>query len=171
MGGGMGGGGFGGGFMNVAAEKVAKTRVDTVCLEHGKRDPNPRVEYELCPIETLATRPEVVELCAMLGRGEMPQNAAQAAAWHLNNDLSWGELAAKDRVHLSNGYFEKFFNQAELELALRATQVCAQRAAIRAEYVKNHPSQPEVSPGEKLQSEATQTGVPVQTLELRKVEE
>jgi hypothetical protein len=168
---GGGGGGFGGGFMNVAAEKVAKTRVETVCLEHGKPDPNPHIEYELRPIDTLATKPEVVELCAMLGRGEMPQNAAQAAAWHLNNDLSWDELAAKDRVHLSNGYFEKFFNQAELELALRATQVCAERAAIRAEYVKNQPKQTEVSPGEQIQAEAAQLQEPVQTLELKKVQE
>jgi hypothetical protein len=170
--GGMGGGGGGfGGFMNVAAEKVAKTRVETVCLEHGKPDPNPHIEYELRPIDVLATKPEVVELCAMLGRGEMPQNAAQAAAWHLNNDLSWDELAAKDRVRLSTGYFEKFFNQGELQLAFRATQVCAERAAIRAEYQKNHPTQPEVSPGEQLQTETVQVQQPARALELQQVQE
>ena len=47
--GGMGGGGMGmgGGMFNVAPEKVGKFKVPTVCLEHGKHDPTPRVTYEI----------------------------------------------------------------------------------------------------------------------------
>ncbi len=40
-----------GGFFNVKPGKVGKLRVPTVCLEHGKPDPNPRMAYKLVPIE------------------------------------------------------------------------------------------------------------------------
>ena len=49
-GGGMGGGG-GGGFFNIPAEKVGQFKVQTVCLEHGKKDPRPAIPYEIKPIE------------------------------------------------------------------------------------------------------------------------
>ena len=43
MGGMMGGGGF----MSVAPEQVSKLKVTTVCLEHGKPDPNPKMAYKI----------------------------------------------------------------------------------------------------------------------------
>lgn len=130
--GGMGMGGMGmggmGGFFNVDPGKIGKIKVATVCLEHGKQDPNPRVPYELRPIETFTDNTQVVELCKMLGRGEVSQNTAQAAAWHLANGLSWDELAVKDRVRLSNGYTEKYFSPAELGVAVQAVTVAVRRA-------------------------------------------
>lgn len=134
MGGGMGGmgggGGMGGmgGMFNVAPDKVGKFKVATVCLEHGKADPNPRVAYEIRPIESFTQDHRVAEVCRMLGRGEVPQNAAQAAAWHFTDGLSWEQLAAKDRVKLSNGYTEKYFSPQELAAAMRVTLEAARRA-------------------------------------------
>jgi hypothetical protein len=127
-GGGLGGGGFGGGFFNVAPEKVGKIEVTTVCLEHGKLDPNPRMKYTIVPIQQFTDDAEVIELCKMVGRGEIPQNTAQAAAWHLANGLSWQELLAKDRVRLMNGYYEKFFSPREIQLAMRVAQESSRRA-------------------------------------------
>jgi hypothetical protein len=137
-GGGFGGGGLGGGggFFNVEPEKVGRIKVDTMCLEHGKDDPSPRMKYEIRPLETLTSDPRVAELCKMLARGEVPQNAAQAAAWHLANGLSWQELALKDRYRSQfTGQSQKFFSRIELELAMRITSV----ATARAEQAK--PSQ------------------------------
>ena len=119
---------MGGGFFNVAPDKVGKIKVTTVCLEHGKLDPNPRVPYEIRPIESFTQNQRVIEVCKMLGRGELAQNVAQAAAWHLGNGLSWEELAAKDRVKLSNGYTEKWFSSQELAVAIRASQEAVKRA-------------------------------------------
>ena len=45
----------GGGLFNVPAEKVGKIKVVTVCLEHGKIEPNSRVVYELRPIESFTS--------------------------------------------------------------------------------------------------------------------
>lgn len=129
---GGGGGGFGGGFMNVAPEKVGKLKVVSVCLEHGKDDPNPRIKYAIVPIESVVKNPEVIEVCKMLGRGAIPQNTAQAAAWHIENNLSWQELAAKDRVRLRSGYTEKWFSQRELAFAQRVTAEASRLAKISA---------------------------------------
>ncbi|MEQ8788214.1 MAG: hypothetical protein RIC55_18035 [Pirellulaceae bacterium] len=127
--GGMGGmGGFGGGFMNVDADTTRKVKVKAVCLEHGKDDPSPRVKYEIKPISSFTDKAEVHEVCKMLGRGEVPQNVAQAAAWHLMDGLSWAELAAKDRVFIRRtGYREKFFSRQEIMFAGRAIQVAQTR--------------------------------------------
>jgi hypothetical protein len=130
--GGMGGGGMGmGGMFNVAPDKVGKIKVATVCLEHGKTDPNPRVAYEIRPIESFTQDQRVAEICRMLGRGEVTQNAAQAAAWHFTDGLTWEQLAAKDRVKLSNGYTEKYFSPQELAVAMRVTLEASKRAENR----------------------------------------
>ena len=127
-GGGFGGGGGGGGFFNVAPEKVGKIKVTTVCLEHGKDDPNPRIPYELKPLESVVENPKVIELVKMVSRGEIDQHSAQAAAWHLANGMSWQELAQKvGRKHL-NGATEPYFTRGHLERALAATKVAVERA-------------------------------------------
>jgi hypothetical protein len=128
--GGMGGMGMGGmgGFMNVAPDKIAKLKVPLVCLEHGKKDPNPRVKYELKPIESFTQDRQVIEIGKMLSRKEIDQKSAQAATWHVANHLSWPYLASKDRIHLSNGYSEKFFNQANLTRAAKIVLEADRRA-------------------------------------------
>jgi hypothetical protein len=109
-GGGFGGGGFGGGgFFNVAPEKTGKIKVATVCLEHGKADPNPRIPYKIVPLETFKSDPKVYEVCAMLGRGEIDQASAQAAAWHFTDEMTFEELVAKIGVKHLNGSTEPFF--------------------------------------------------------------
>ena len=122
-------GGMGGmGMFSVEPGKVRRVPVPIVCLEHGKTDPNPRVPYEIRPIESFTDNRQVAEICAMLGRGEIPRNVAQAAAWHLTDEMSWDELASKNRVQLSNGYTERYFAPQELALAMRVVGEAARRA-------------------------------------------
>lgn len=144
FGGGQGGGvggqqGGGGGFFNVPAEKQLKVEVAVVCLDHGKRDPNPRVKYAIQPIESYTTKPGVRELCVMLGRGQVSQRIAQAAAWHLNNDMSWSELAAKV-IRRVTGAREAYFQPEEIAYAIKAAEASIAKA-------KESPKKT-VSPGE-----------------------
>ena len=145
MGGGMGGGGggFGGGFFNVGPERVGKIKVVTVCLEHGKKDPNPRMAYEIKPIETFTDKAELIEVCKMLGYHQLDQASAQAAAWHLSDGLSWQELARKVKVKHLNGQQELYFNQANLRSAVQAVQEATRRAG---ESLRDPES---TSPGER----------------------
>ncbi len=150
MGGGMGGMGGGGGFFNVAPLKVAKVKVPCVCLEHGKPDPNPRMIYKLVPIETLTKDPSVIEICKMLGKGEVPQIAAQAAAWNLANGLSWQELAIKNRVELRTiGYAERYFSPRDLNMAAMIVGAATNRAQNAKSDVQ--------SPGEATATEPLTT--------------
>lgn len=126
-GGGMGGGG-GGGLFNVAPERAGKLKIINVCLEHGKKDPNPRVAYEIIPLEKFTKDPNVIEMVKMLARGEINQHAAQAAAWHLASGLTWEELANKVGVKHLNGTKEPYFSQEQLLAAHEIAGEAVRRA-------------------------------------------
>ncbi|MCA9216178.1 MAG: hypothetical protein KDB27_24085 [Planctomycetales bacterium] len=149
MGGGMGMGGMGmmgGGMFNVGPEKVGKLKVKTVCLEHGKLDPNPRVPYEMKPIEEFTKKPELIEICKMLGRGDLDQTTAQAAAWNLSDGLSWVELANKVKVKHLNGSVEMYFSPKHIRGAMQAVQVAVN---VTSEKPSDY-----ISPGEELDKAA-----------------
>lgn len=93
-GGGLGGGGGGGGVFSIPPERTEKLDFAVLCLNHGLRDPSSSAPYKIVPSEDIE-RPAVVELLKAFGRGELKHSAAQAAAWHLNSDMSWQQLAAK----------------------------------------------------------------------------
>lgn len=145
MGGGMGGGGMGGGGMgggggggmfNIPPERTRKIQVATVCLDYGKPDPNPKLAYEIKPVESYVTRAPVIEMLKAFGRGEIAPGAAQAAAWHLNNDLSWEELAKKMRGPKDPRFGRRvpYFSSYELQAAMTVAKE-AKRLAKEAETV------------------------------------
>jgi hypothetical protein len=72
----------------------------------------------------------VKELCTLLGLGGIDQRAAQAAAWHLANDMTWDQLAAKQIEHL-NGQNEPYFSSEQLRGAASLVDAAVQRAAER----------------------------------------
>jgi hypothetical protein len=133
MGGGMGMGGMG--MMNIAPEKVAKFKVPTVCLEHGKKDPRPAIPYEIAKLETVTSKPGVKELLTAMGKQKLSQRAAQAAAWHLANEMSWEQLANKRIEHL-NGTSEIWFAPQEIQAGMQlahAARVLADQQPVGEE--------------------------------------
>ena len=103
-------------------------KVINVCLEHGKKDPNPRVAYEIVPMESFNKDPKVLEMVKMLARGEIDQHAAQAAAWHLANGLTWEDLANKVGVKHLNGSKEPYFTPEQLLAAHKIAGEADRRA-------------------------------------------
>ena len=103
----MGGGGGGffnvpaekGNTMKVAAEKSTQFKVGLVCLEHGKRNPTPKVPYELRPIDSFTSKPGVVELLTLFGDSKVDQRSASGGL----APEQWHELAdagrQADRAH------------------------------------------------------------------------
>ena len=129
-GGGFGGGGFGGGgggfgggaggpggVFNIPPGLKGKLKVNTVCLEHGKKDPAPRMKYQIVPISDFTDNEEVVETLKLMASGRIPQLTAQAAAWNQMDGLSWQEMLVLDRIRLSNGYFERYFHPGHVKVA------------------------------------------------------
>ena len=137
MGGGMGGGGMGGGgFMRVPPERMRKLTVTTVCLEHGKQDPNPKIPYKMVPLEEFTDNPRVKVLCEALGYGQVTQNTAQAAAWHMMDGLTWQELAAKNRVESKYTGNVRWFSPIELQTAMAVVNTASKIAEDRGEVAK-----------------------------------
>jgi hypothetical protein len=144
-GGGMGGGGMGGGgggFMRVPPERMKKLSVTTVCLEHGKPDPNPKMAYKMVPLEQFTDNPRVRVLCEALGYGQVTQNTAQAAAWHMMDDMSWQELAAKNRVESKYVGNIPWFSHIELRTAMavvtEATRIAESRVSSESSQSRSN---------------------------------
>ena len=129
--GGMGGGGMGMGLQRIAPEKMQKLTVTMVCLEHGKKDPNPRMAYKMVPIEQFTDKADVRVLCEALGYGQVTQNTAQAAAWHMMDGLSWNQLAAKNRVESKYLGNIRWFSPFEIHTAMAVAKEADRLAKLR----------------------------------------
>lgn len=95
---------------SIPVATVAKVPVNMVCLEHGKRTPSQRLHYTIVRPEKYTSDPRVHELCKMVGTGRLDRASAQAAAWHIANNMSWADLANKTQHSISSGdspYFSR----------------------------------------------------------------
>lgn len=134
-GGGMGGGGMagggGGGFFSIPPEKTVQLHLDTVCLNHGKPDPKPHLTYKLVPIEKYTDNTVLQELAAMVSTGKLDRAAAQAAAWHLTDKMSWDDLAKKKIRHVGGVPPEPYFHPAQIAAARQLLNQAHQRVKDR----------------------------------------
>lgn len=137
-GGGFGGGG-GGGFFNVAPEKVANLKVACVCLEHGKDEPRAAIPYKIVPLKEVNGDATLSALLKSLANGECDQRSAQAAAWHITDEMSWEELAAK-RIERIGGQSYPYFSEQEMRDAM-ALHSAATIAAENEEKADETPSE------------------------------
>ncbi len=113
----LGQGNFGRGLFRVDPDKARKIDVNTVCLEYGKPDPNPRLPYRIVRLNQVTTNPRIEWICSRLAEGGISQSVAQAAAWNLANGLSWQTLLAIDRRNSKYTGREKMFSQQEVSQA------------------------------------------------------
>ncbi len=134
--GGRQGQGFGrvGGFMRIPPRSTRKLTATTVCLEHGKAEPNPRIKYRMIPIAEYTADQRVARLCEQLATGDIQQNTAQAAAWHLTGDLSWDKLSRLNRVESKYRGNIRFFTAQELRAAKDAVASVTAASISRDAY-------------------------------------
>jgi hypothetical protein len=137
-GGGMGGGGMGGGggMFSIPPEKTTKIDVPLVCLDHGLRDPSSSRPYKMIPADEHVNQPAVVELLKAFGRGELDHQAAQAAAWHLNNNLSWDQLAAKLQGTRRSPSRPPYFTRQQIQAGVAYANEATRLAEVNAESYK-----------------------------------
>ena len=109
-------------------EKTRVVKVTTVCLEHGKPEPSPLRPYKLVELESYSDDPRLEQLMQSIGKGEISQKVAQAAAWHIANGLTWQQLAAERIDHAGGDPDEPFFTPAELRAAFKVVEIVTQRA-------------------------------------------
>lgn len=109
------------GFFNVPAGKTVRLKLTAVCLQYGRRDPNPRVVYDIKRFEDVVDKPEVRKLLEGLGTGKYEQTEAQIAAWHWTEGMSWRELADV-KIRYMNGQERRRFRRREVESARRIAE-------------------------------------------------
>lgn len=137
------GGGGDGGLLNIAPEKFASKKTTFICLEHGKPNPRSDMRYEIKPIETMTSDRKVVKLISEHGAGRASHAVAQAAAWHLQNGISWEQLAAKRRTFLGGGG-EAYFSANQLA---QAKKFVKHLEKVAGEETPLQPSTPSYSQG------------------------
>jgi len=124
-------------FFSVPAEKVISLPFQSVCLEHGKQEPNSSSKYTLIPVPKVSTDPVLYQLLAAVGTGKVDAQAAQAAAWHLANKMSFEQLAEKTNAPLPGlpgaPYFTREQLQTAKDLIEQATEKAAETASAPAE--------------------------------------
>jgi hypothetical protein len=133
---GMGGGGMGGaggGAFSIPAERSRVFRVPTVCLEYGKHEPSTRMPYKLGRVDTFSSDPKLAIVLESLGRGELSQKVAQAAAWHISSGITWEKLAAEKIDHAGGVPDEPYFSQTELVAAHRVVEVVSRGVGARTD--------------------------------------
>lgn len=132
--GGAGGGGFGGGggLYSIPPEEVAKIPYQSVCLEHGKTEPRPSFDYRIVKVEEYTNNPTLQELLLFVGTRRVNLGAAQAAAWHLNSEMSWQELAAKRYTYVSRPP-QPYFSPQHLRGAQNLVALAAAQAREKSE--------------------------------------
>lgn len=134
-GGGFGGGGQGGGgggVFSVPPDETAKFDVALVCLDHGKRTPNAAAAYKIVRADEHIENPAVIELLKAFGRGGLEPGAAQAAAWNLNSNLSWDQLAAQLTGTRRTPNRVPLFSKAEIQAAMAYSNEATRLAQVNA---------------------------------------
>lgn len=129
--------GPGNGFFSIPAEKVVSLPFNSVCLEHGKADPTPNSKYTLIPVSRISKDPVLYQLLTAVGSGKVDTQAAQAAAWHLTDNLSFQDLAEKTNAPLPGIIGAPYFSRDQLiaakDLLSQATDRADKAAANTAQ--------------------------------------
>jgi hypothetical protein len=108
----------------------------SVCLDHGKDNPRPAMQYQLVPLADYTSDPAVAELLKLYLNGQISQSAAQAAAWHFASDMSWGDLAAKV-LRRATGARRPYFSATDLSTARHAAATARAEAAGREPEIRS----------------------------------
>lgn len=120
--------GPGNGFFSIPPESVISLHLTSVCLEHGKPEPDSTSKYTLVPVSRVSKDPVLHQLLAAVGSGKLDAQAAQAAAWHLTDNLSFDELAAKMNVPLGGLGAAPYFSREQIQTAKELISQATERA-------------------------------------------
>ena len=138
--------GVGQGFFSIPTEMVVSLNFNSVCLEHGKPEPRPNSKYTIAPISKISRDPVLYQLLTVVGSGKVDTKAAQAAAWHQANKMSFKQLSEKMNTPLGALTQTPDFTRSQI---LAAEELIAQAKQRAAETSLVQTSEPKVKPENK----------------------
>ena len=163
-GGGTGGGGRGGtsgrgggggrgarsgggeGFFSVTPDKIVRIEYNSVCLEHGKREPTSGMRYRPVQVEQYSKDPVLKELLVRVSDQQINTDAAQAAAWHIASGMSWEQLANKKRGLNGANKYTPYFPSETIASARNTVAVVTAQVQEEAEKRKDDKPATETEP-------------------------
>ncbi|HLJ09627.1 MAG TPA: hypothetical protein VKU82_00485 [Planctomycetaceae bacterium] len=124
------------GFFSVPPQKTVQVPLKTVCLSHGKPDPRPRMKYQLVKLEDFSDDPVLHETLKLYASGEIEVQSAQAAVWHLTDNMSWKDLRAKQIERLGGLDPLPYFSQGDVDAAERLIAKAREMAKDKSRKVE-----------------------------------
>lgn len=146
--GGIGGGGYGGfgggGFFSVPPERTVRVPYYSVCLDHGKPEPTPRATFKLVKVEDYTKNAALRNLINLIGTNprKINRKAAQAAAWHLANNMSWRALVNKRVRRLGGAPPVPYFHPREIVGARNLVVVASRKKDEQKKPAAQRPGNP-----------------------------
>lgn len=107
--------GPGNGIFSVPPQKTVQVPLKGVCLAEGRPDPRPRMTYKLVKLEVYTSDPALQETLKLFAATDIDLQTAQAAVWHLTNNMSWDQLRAKEIDRLGGLNPLPYFSDKQLE--------------------------------------------------------
>ena len=107
----------------------------SVCLNYGKPDPSLRMTYKPVRLEDYTDNQVLQETLRLIGTGRLDSAVAQAAAWHITDNMSWERLASLREYRLPVVYSSQVptFSWGQLRTARQLVEVAAVQAEDRAQ--------------------------------------
>ena len=127
--------------LHVEPGKEVQLPVRTVCLDPGLPPPRPDLSYQIRPVASHSANPALYELCRMLGQPGTKENASQAAAWYLDDGLSWAALGAM-HTPSPQGRLIPVFTASDIRLAKKLAAKAISVAEQRQRH-RDHPTRKE----------------------------
>ena len=87
---------------DLSLKRLHQMPLHSVCLEHGKDNPRPKMKYRLVSVEEYTDNVVLQDLIRVYASGRLDREVAQVAAWRVANNLTWQQLATK-RVARATG--------------------------------------------------------------------
>ncbi|MEK6261190.1 MAG: hypothetical protein AABP62_21530 [Planctomycetota bacterium] len=116
-------------FFSIPPEKTVQLDFRSVCLNHGRPNPNAGMKYRLTRVESYTTDPVLQQLLEDYSP-RTNKDVQQAAAWHLANGLSWKQLANLTEQRIP-GVAVPLFTKTQLDSARELVEQAKQNAAER----------------------------------------
>ena len=99
----------------------------------------PTTQYKLIPVSQYTDNEQLVALLTLVAKNAIDPHVAQAAAWHLSNNMSWEQLAAKQSTEIGSTDLPYFTQQTLFQaqqLVIDTRGLAKERAAALAKLAE-----------------------------------
>jgi len=135
---------------SIPAGAVMQLTFAAVCIEQGKPDPRPGMNYRLERLENVTSNRALISLLESNDARTTGRMPLQAAAWHLADGVSWQQLRVM-QVHRGEDGSRPFFTRRQLAAGKKLAAL-AHKAANPPEADPKSPSRGQETPFRLAQS-------------------